>query len=247
LCLRVDITRQVEMRRTINWRRGSALGALLLGVWVPFSVARSEPAAEWPNTFVSRIEALALMQTLSAEILASRSATSILEKWCVSHRLAGTAEPKIVARLIREEDKPPTLEQRQRLEVAFGEEIKFRRVQLLCGDRVFSEADNWYVPGRLTAEMNQLIETTTTPFGKAVQDLKPYRLTFEATVLWWPVPEGWETRPMVAEPRDAATSLPIPDSLFAHRAILYTKDGKPFSEVHEVYRRALLDFRPPSP
>ncbi len=235
------------MRRTINWRRGSALGALLLGVWVPFSVARSEPAAEWPNTFVSRIEALALMQTLSAEILASRSATSILEKWCVSHRLAGTAEPKIVARLIREEDKPPTLEQRQRLEVAFGEEIKFRRVQLLCGDRVFSEADNWYVPGRLTAEMNQLIETTTTPFGKAVQDLKPYRLTFEATVLWWPVPEGWETRPMVAEPRDAATSLPIPDSLFAHRAILYTKDGKPFSEVHEVYRRALLDFRPPSP
>ena len=33
-----------------------------------------------------------------------------------------------------------------------SEEIKFRHVQLLCGDRVFSEADNWYVPGRLTPD-----------------------------------------------------------------------------------------------
>ncbi len=235
------------MWRTINWRRSSALGALLLGVSVCFSVARSGPAAEWPDTFVSRIEALALIQTLSAEILASRSATLTLEKWCASHRLAGTADPKIVAHRIRGEDKPATPEQRQRLEVAPGEEVKFRRVQLLCGDRVFSEADNWYVPGRLTAKMNQLLETTTTPFGTAVKDLEPYRRTFEATVLWWPVPEGWETKPIVFEPRDAAKSLPIPDSLFEHRAILYTKDGKPFSEVDEVYKRALLDFPPPSP
>jgi hypothetical protein len=77
------------------------------------------------------------MQTLSAV-----SATFTLEKWCASHRLAGTAEPKIVARLISGETKPATLEQRQRLEVAPGEELKFRHVRLLCGDRVFSEADN---------------------------------------------------------------------------------------------------------
>jgi hypothetical protein len=66
-------------------------------------------------------------------------------------------------------------------------------------------------------------------------------------VLWWPVPEGWETKPVVAEPQDAAKSLLMPDSLFEHRAVLYTKDGKPFSEVDEVYKRALLDFPPPSP
>jgi hypothetical protein len=95
--------------------------------------------------------------------------------------------------------------------------------------------------------MNRLLETTTTPFGRAVRDLKPYRRTFEATVLWWPVPEGWETKPMVAGPRDTAKSFPIPDSLFEHRAVLYTKDGKPFSEVDEVYKRALFDFKPPTP
>jgi chorismate-pyruvate lyase len=161
------------MWHMIKWQRGSALGALLLPFSVALSAARSEPAAEWPNSFVSRIEALALMQTLSAEILASRSATSVLEEWCASHRLAGTAEPVIAAHFVRGEDKAATAEQRQRLELAPGEEVKFRRVQLLCGDRIFSEADNWYVPGRLTAAMNQLLETTTTPFGKAVRDLKP--------------------------------------------------------------------------
>ena len=95
--------------------------------------------------------------------------------------------------------------------------------------------------------MNRLLETTTTPFGKAVQDLQPYRRTFAATVLWHPVPEGWETRPLAAMPQDATKTLAIPEALFEHRAVLYTKDGKPFSEVDEVYRRALLDFPPPSP
>jgi chorismate-pyruvate lyase len=224
-----------------------ALGALVLALWASPWAARAEPATPWPDTVVSRIEALAIMQTLNAEILASRSATFTLEKWCGDHRLSGVAEPKIVARLIREIDKPATPEQRQRLEAVSGEEIKFRHVELLCGEPVFSEADNWYVPARLTAEMNRLLETTTTPFGKAVQELQPYRRTFAAAVLWHPMPEGWESRPLTAVLQDAAKTLAIPDALFEHRAVLYTKDGKPFSEVDEVYRRALLDFPPPSP
>ena len=32
----------------------------------------------------------------------------------------------------------------------------------MCGDQVFSEADNWYVPARLTAEMNHALDTTDT-------------------------------------------------------------------------------------
>jgi chorismate-pyruvate lyase len=235
------------MQRNLVRKLRCTLGALLLALWASPWAARAEPATPWPDTAVARIEALALMQSLNAEILASRSATFTLEKWCGDHRLSGAAEPKIVARLIREVDKPATPEQRQRLEAAPGEEIKFRHVELLCGERVFSEADNWYVPGRLKTEMNRLLETTTTPFGKAVQDLEPYRRTFAATVLWHPMPEGWETRPLAAVPQDAAKILAIPDALFEHRAVLYTKDGKPFSEVDEVYRRALLDFPPPSP
>ena len=227
------------MRSTI----GRRLAVTLLLAFAPLSPARAEP---WPDTPVTRLEALALIQTLNAEILASRSATFTLEKWCADHRLSGNAEPKIVARQVAPKERPVTAEQRQRLEVGPNEDIRVRHVQLLCGERVFSEADNWYVPARLTAEMNRLLETTTTPFGRAVQDLHPYRRTFAATVLWWPLPESWETKPAVAWPRDGGQSLSMPDALFEHRAVLYTEDGKPFSEVDEVYQRALLDIPPPS-
>jgi len=219
---------------------------LLLALLVP-TVACAEPAARWPDTVISRLEALALIETLNAEILASRSATFTLEKWCADHRLSGGAEPKIVARQVAAKERVAGPEQRQRLEVGPDEVINVRHVQLLCGDRVFSEADNWYVPARLTAEMNRQLETTNTPFGKAVQDLHPYRRTFAATVLWRPLPEGWETKQPPALPPAAGESLPIPGSLFEHRAVLYTDAGKPFSEVDEVYQRALLDFPPPLP
>lgn len=224
-----------------------ALAALAVSITVPLATARADPPASWPDTPLVRLEALALIQTLNAEILASRSATFTLEKWCGDHRLSGAAEPKFVAHQVDAKAKPASAEQRQRLEVGPSDEIKVRHVQLLCGDRVFSEADNWYVPARLTADMNRLLETTTTPFGKAVQDLHPYRRTFAATVLWRPLPEGWETKPMAMPPRGTAKSLEIPEALFEHRAVLYTEDGKPFSEVDEVYQRALLDFSPPAP
>jgi hypothetical protein len=224
-----------------------ALAALAVALAAPLTAAGAGTPATWPDTPVARLEALALIQTLNAEILASRSATFTLEKWCGDHQLSGAAEPKIVARQVAPKERPVTAEQRRRLDVGPGEEVKVRHVQLLCGDRVFSEADNWYVPARLTPEMNRLLETTTTPFGKAVQDLHPYRRTFAATVLWRPLPEGWETKPIAAVAPDAGKSLAIPDALFEHQAVLYTEDGKPFSEVDEVYQRALLDFTPPAP
>lgn len=206
--------------------------------------AQAEPAL-WPDDFLTRLEATALVETLNARILASSSATLSLEKWCGDHKLSGSGEAKIVAHLIRGEPKPVTAEQRQRLEVEPSEELKYRHVQLLCGERVLSEADNWYVPSRLTAEMNRLLDSTDTPFGKAVLDLKPYRQTFAAKILWWPLAEGWETKPIPAAAATGATT--IPDALFEHRAVLYTKDRKPFSEVHEVYRRELLAFPLPHP
>lgn len=219
----------------------AGLASAALAAFVP---ARGESIA-WRDDFLTRLEALALVQTLNAEILASRSATLTLEKWCGEHRLAGAGAAKIVARLVRGEAKPATAEQRQRLGVGPGDEVKYRRVQLLCGDRVLSEADNWYVPSRLTAEMNRVLETTDTPFGKAVRDLKPYRQTFAANVLWWPLAEGWETKPMPAAAKGDA--LAIPDVLFEHRAVLYTEDRQPFSEVHEAYQRQLLAFPLPHP
>jgi len=55
----------------------------------------AQDAPRWPDTFTARVEALALMQTLSADVLASRSATATLETWCGDHHLADPA--RIVA------------------------------------------------------------------------------------------------------------------------------------------------------
>ena len=207
---------------------------------IALSVPARSQSTVWPDDFQTRLEAQALVQTLNGELLASRSATFTLEKWCGEHHLASADDATIKAHLIRGQDMPPTSDQRQRLKVGPDEKINYRRVQLVCGDLVLSEADNWYVPGRLTPEMNRLLETTDTPFGKAVLDLHFHRQTFAAKVLWWPLAEGWEMKPPPGSGKRG--NLTIPQALFEHRALLFTKDGVPFSEVRETYRRELLQF-----
>jgi hypothetical protein len=215
--------------------------ATALTALVPLHAQEAPP---WPDTFTARLEALALIQTLNAEILGSRSATLTLENWCRSHRLA--EEPRILAHIVTGVSKVPTAEQLQRLDVTEQDEVKYRKVQLRCGTQVLSEADNWYVPGRLTPEMNRILETTDTPFGRAVESLEPYRRTFAVKLLWAPLPDGWE-RESATLPDGADRALAIPAALFEHRAVLYTRDHKPFSEVSEVYQRQILAFPPRSP
>jgi chorismate-pyruvate lyase len=199
------------------------------------ALARAQEAPSWPDTYVARLEALALLQTLNADVLASRSATATLEAWCRDHRLA--LEPTIKAEVVKGAGKAIAPEQRERLQVGPEEIVKYRRVRLRCGERALSEADNWYVPSRLTAEMNRLLETTDTPFGRAVQGLAPYRRTVAVKRLWSPLPEGWERGVRVV---DGSGALAIPEGLFEHRAVLYTREHRPFSEVVEVYRREVL-------
>jgi hypothetical protein len=219
-----------------------ALVTVVLTAMRGFAAAEGQPP--WPDTPASRIEALALIETLNAELLASRSATLTIEQWCADHKLAAT--PKIVARLDRTVDKPASDEQRKRLRVGDAEPIKFRHVQLSCGTQVLSIADNWYVPSRLTDDMNKILETTDTPFGKAVLSLEPTRETFSAALLWSPLPARWEMGATVAPPAaDSGGVLEIPRALFEHRALLFDKAKVPFSEVDEVYQHAILAFPPP--
>jgi chorismate-pyruvate lyase len=202
--------------------------------------ARAQTAPPWPDTFLARVEALAIVETLNATLLAARSATFTLDKWCEDHKLG--SETKIRARLVHEISKPITAEQRQRLQIDQDEPVKFRHVELACGSRVLSEADNWYVPSRLTTEMNRLLETTDTTFGRAVADLKPFRQTFAAEVLWKPL-DGWEQRaPAADHPQQA---LAMPPKLIEHRALLFAPDLKPISEVDETYTSQNLTFAPP--
>ncbi len=208
------------------------------------SVAGAAGAPSWTDTPTARLEALALIQTLNARILSSSSATLTLESWCREHALAEPAV--IVAHRLDNAAEIPIDAPRRDLQVAAREKVRYRRVALTCGDRVLSIAENWYVPSRLTAPMNRLLETTQAPFGKVVQPLSPHRETIAVQLLWLPLPNGWELpqSPGTATVRPGQP-LELPPGLFEHRAILYTPAHQPIAEVHEVYQRDLLAFPEP--
>jgi hypothetical protein len=218
-----------------------ACSAVLVG-----SMARADDPApaqtpNWSADFVARVEALALLETLNSDLLSNSSATLTLEHWCEVHHLASPANIKAVR--VPDMDKPVSPEQRQELRVTPTEPVRYRRVRLTCGSVVLSEADNWYVPSRLTPEMNKLLDTTDTPFGKAVQALHFQRRTLSAKVLWRVLPGGWEMNSASAN----AAVVPMPANLLEHRAVLTLPDGTPFSEVVESYTANILGFPVPRP
>jgi chorismate-pyruvate lyase len=203
--------------------------------------AVTRTAMAWPDTRLARVEVLALLETLNASLLASHSATTTLDEWCADHKLA--SNPTVRAKLVTGMDKPVSNEQRQRLQIGLTEPVKYRRVELACGEHILSEADNWYVPSRLSPEIIKVLETTDTPFGRAVLGLKPIRETFAVEILWKPLPDGWELSPSATDRPEAALSIPW--RLLQHRALVYSADHKPFSEVNETYTSEILAFRAP--
>ena len=78
--------------------------------------AVAQTGSAWPDTFLARVESLALLETLNATLLAARSATFTLDKWCADYKLSDE-NVKIRARLARDVDKPVTAEQRRRLRI----------------------------------------------------------------------------------------------------------------------------------
>jgi chorismate-pyruvate lyase len=226
-------------------RRGlCACGAMLL-CWATVCAddAASAGKSTWRDSYLARVEALALLQTLNADLLSHDSATLTLEHWCDVHRLA--SPPRVIAERVRGVDKPPSPEQRRELGVTATEPVRYRRVRLLCGTVVLSEADNWYVPGRLTAEMNTSLDSTDLPFGKVVQALHFQRHTLSSKLLWFPLPEGWEMNP--TPKGEVAPRLAVPARVLEHRAVLTLPDGTPFSEVVETYTDNVLAFPEPTP
>jgi hypothetical protein len=74
-----------------------------------------------------------------------------------------------------------------------------------------SEAENWYVPSRLTPEMNRALDSGDTPFGTAIRPLEPHRHT--VAIEWFPDGKG-----------------------FRHRALVFDRDGHVLAAVVETYR-----------
>lgn len=196
------------MARPVRGERSSRKLILLAALaTLPVSAGR---AGEGPATAPS-----ALATALRDRILASDSATLALEGWCAEHHLA--ADPHLVAQRLPGPDKPLTAAQRARLAIGPEEPVRYRRVRLVCGDHVMSEADNWYVPARLMPDMNAVLDGTRTPFGRVVRPLAPVRRTVAVR------PGAKETEPRPDEP------------LFEVDAVLSTGAGQPFCEVVETY------------
>ncbi len=151
---------------------------------------------------------------LEAALAASHSATQLLTEKCAALKLA--SPPVIQA--VRENDvglkAAPDI--RKLLAVTADARIGYRRVKLTCGAHVLSEADNWYVPGRLTAAMNQTLEATKIPFGTVVRPLNFQRKTLKME------------------------ALDEPEHALRVTALLVTGEGAPFSLVIENYSRELV-------
>ena len=193
----------------------SAIGALSAAITVT-DPARADGVADLRPASAAE----ALVADLRGRILRSDSATAVLESWCAEKGLSGQA--RLVAHRRIGAEKAPTPEQRARLGVGPDEPVRYRHVRLACGDRVLSEADNWYVPARLTPEMNAALDNSDVPFGRVVRPLAPVRRVVSV-----------ESYPVAAEPG--------PDSpLVRVDALLLTGAGAPFCEVIETYLGATL-------
>src|ERR1700751_2763328 len=108
-------------------------GGILLGLSpCPQLVCAESPQGVGPNRradgAASHLEAALLLQTLNADLLSHDSATLTLERWCGAHQLASPTH--VTAERVRDAEKSPTADQRQRLHAASTEEVRYRRVKL---------------------------------------------------------------------------------------------------------------------
>ena len=208
---------------------------LILSVLGFLILAPPANARPWHDNFTDRLSVLAQIQTLNADLLSHDSATGVLQGWCDRHGPPGT---RMAVILRPEVSKPADEAVRRDLKAGPNDQIIYRRVDLTCGDQVLSVADNWYLPGHLTPEMNRQLAETTTPFGVVVRPLDFRRRTLLAELLYQSLPTGWEDAAPAR--RWGRRDLSVPADLFWHRATLSTPDGAAFSLVVETYRSAIL-------
>jgi chorismate-pyruvate lyase len=149
----------------------------------------------------------------------NHSATEALTQWC---RLRGIANPpQIVAKAVKSEMVQPDAAIRSWLAISESEPVNYRLVNLVCGKTILSIAENWYVPSRLTPEMNRILESSDIPFGRVAAPLG-YRREQLATV------------------HGRAPGCPE-GTVLSVRAVLKLPDGRPISLVAECYTKANLE------
>lgn len=169
------------------------------------AAAASEPAA---------------LADFEAKLASRDSATQALGEWCEKRHLADPAEIKAQLKAKGRSPIPPVTIRRM-LTIGRGDAYALRHVELTCGAKVLSTAWNWYIPARLTAEMNAKLATTDEPFGKVAAPLKFHR-------------EPLKTVKGRIAPCPART-------VSTHRALLVLPNGNTLAYVIECYTKANLN------
>jgi hypothetical protein len=213
------------------WHAGLLVAALGLPISAMAGSTMAAATAQWPDTPAAREAAEARIDQLQQQLLSQPSATLVLTRWCAAYRLA--PDPRIIAKRVLGPPKPAPQSVRRNLALKPGEAVGYRRVQLLCGDRVLSDADNWYVPDRLTPAMNQRLDHTDTPFGLAVRSLNFRRRTLSSVKLWPP-----------PNPAVPGTMMAVPEHLLRNEGLLTVADGLPIAQVIETYTAEILGSPP---
>lgn len=177
------------------------------------------PSAAIAGLTACAIQPAAPVEGLERMLASHDSATAALEQWCQQQGLANPA--RVVAQQMPGQLVGEPADLRALLDVNAKEVLGSRHVHLACGGRLLSQAQNWYVPARLTAEMNAALASTTTPFGKVA------------------TPLGFR-RELIETRRGAGPDCPAGTVLF-QRAILRLPDGRPLAHVLECYAASALD------
>ncbi|ARW17928.1 uncharacterized protein S101446_02846 [Komagataeibacter europaeus] len=215
--------------------RGRFVAAIIVGAGLFNAGYARADGLSWPDTPSGRANLLTVVQALEKTLRTHASATLALEDWCATHHMA--ARPVVVAQKAPLSQPDPVPAQvRADLGIGATQAVRHRRVRLTCGTHVLSVADNWYVPDLLTPEMNATLENTDTAFGHVVAPLHFTRERLQLAPLWAPWPG-----PLFGA---ASGRVVAPATIMRQRAVLRDGQGRPFSEVMEIYTDQNLDFTP---
>lgn len=202
----------------------------------------------WRNSFLHRLMLATLIRQMENRLLAENSATQTLERWLQEHAMFG---PNETLRAERESNTsppcPPELLAALDMPAPHnGHALRYRKIRLMGQNHIYSEAENWFVPARLTTSMTETLEQTDTPFGRVVAPLGFTRQLLRRETLWSPLPNLWEMQPLITHQAQEEAPLALPPYLFRHVALLRTHAGTPFSLVVETYTPQAFAFGPPT-
>jgi hypothetical protein len=158
----------------------------------------------------------AVIQDLSARLIAGATATQTLLAWCDEHSLSEGPITVAIRQCFSPAVVPGDVLPALRLDP--GEGISCRHVRLMRGSLPLAAAENWFVPQRLTADMNEALIRTDVPFGRVVAPLRPLRRTLAAHL------------PSYSE------------IVLVHKAVILSSAGAALAYVKETYSLDLVSF-----